>query len=106
MNSLLALGTFLVAISISLADIASNLTLTVDGIVYSNVAFGAATPATVSVRHSTGITTIPLEKLSPELQKQFGYDSVKAAAYRAAETQRVAAQNRSDQQQRAAQTQK
>jgi len=53
-------------------------TITVDGISYSNVSFGAATPATVSIMHKTGVATIPLEKLSPDLQAYFGYDPEKA----------------------------
>ena len=58
--------------------------LTVDGIVYSNVTFRTVTPTTVSIYHQTGVATIPLEKLSPELQKRFGYTPEKAAAWQAA----------------------
>ena len=60
-------------------------TLTVDGVIYSNVTWGAVTPATVTVFHETGVGTIPLEKLPPELQKRFGYDPDKANQYRIAE---------------------
>lgn len=60
-------------------------TITVDGIAYSNVMWRTVTPATVAIIHSTGAATIPLEKLSPELQKRFSYDPEKAADYRAAE---------------------
>jgi serine phosphatase RsbU (regulator of sigma subunit) len=67
----------------------SNLTLTVDGVTYSNVTFGTATPSSVSVRHSTGVASIPLEKLSPELQKRFGYDPQKAAASRQEEAKQL-----------------
>jgi hypothetical protein len=63
----------------------TNLTLTVDGVVYSNVTFGTLTPSWVSVRHATGATTIPLAKLPPDLQKQFGYDPDKAAQWQAAQ---------------------
>jgi len=62
----------------------TNLTLTVDGVTYSNVTFGTATPAWVSVRHATGATTISLAKLPPDLQKQFGYDPQKAADWQIA----------------------
>jgi hypothetical protein len=56
-------------------------TITVDGITYSNVTWRTVTPATVSIFHETGVASIPLEKLSPELQKRFGYDPQKAADY-------------------------
>ena len=59
------------------ADV-TNLMLTVDGITYSNVTFGTLTPGSVSVRHNTGVASIPLAKLPPDLQKQFGYDPAAA----------------------------
>ncbi|HVM61243.1 MAG TPA: hypothetical protein VMV72_10290 [Verrucomicrobiae bacterium] len=59
--------------------------VTVDGIIYSNVTWRTVTPATVTIFHQTGVASIPLEKLSPELQQRFGYDPQKAAAYRAEE---------------------
>jgi len=54
-------------------------TITVDGVAYSNVTWRTVTPATVSIFHATGVASIPLEKLPPELQEEFGYDPVKAA---------------------------
>ena len=63
----------------------TNLTLTIDGVTYSNIVWRTATPATVSIFHKSGVASIPLEKLPPDLQKRFGYDPQKAAAYRAAE---------------------
>ena len=63
----------------------TNLTLTVDGITYSNVTFGTVSPASVSIHHSTGLATIPLAKLPAELQQRFGYDPQRAAQYRQAE---------------------
>ncbi len=59
-------------------------TITVDGIIYSNVTFGTVTPTTVSVFHKTGVAGVPLEELPPELQEYFGYDPQKAADYRMA----------------------
>jgi len=59
----------------------SNLTLTAEGLTFSNVTFGTVTPATVTIFHSTGIALLPLAKLAPKLQKQFGYDPVKAEQY-------------------------
>ena len=56
-------------------------TITIDGITYSNVTWRTVTPVTVSIFHETGVASIPLEKLPPELQKQFGYDPQKAADY-------------------------
>ena len=65
----------------------SNLTLTVNGSTYSNCTFGTVTPATVKVFHDAGVATLPLAKLSPELQKQFGYDPQKAEQYSQARVQ-------------------
>jgi hypothetical protein len=59
-------------------------TVTVDGIIYSNVTFGTVTPTTVSIFHKTGVAGIPLEKLPPDLQEYFGYNPLKAAEYQKA----------------------
>jgi hypothetical protein len=66
--------------------------ITVDGITYSNVTWRTVTPATVSIFHETGVASIPLEKLPPELQARFGYDPQKAAGYRAQELAAAQAQ--------------
>lgn len=84
----LALTAMLMA-SLAFAD-ETNLTFTVDGVTYSNVTFGTVTPSSVSVRHSTGVATVPLEKLSPDLQQRFGYDPAKAAQWRQQEARRQA----------------
>jgi hypothetical protein len=55
--------------------------ITVDGTTYSNVIWRAFTPVTASISHRTGAATIPLWKLTPELQTRFGYDPQKAALY-------------------------
>ena len=65
----------------------TNVTLTLDGVTYSNVTFETVTPYAVSIRHEHGIASVPLEKLSPELQKRFGYEPNKAAQYHTAELQ-------------------
>jgi len=76
---------FVSAVATSFAADTNTLptTITVDGITYSNVTWRTVTPATVSILHATGAASIPLERLPPELQKQFGYDPKKAAAYNA-----------------------
>jgi hypothetical protein len=56
--------------------------ITVDGHTYSNVTWRTVTPATVSIIHTTGAATIPLEKLPAELRSRFGYDEAKARQYR------------------------
>lgn len=65
-----------VAVIASYAD-ETNLTLTVDGVTYSNVTFGTVTPSSVSIRYSEGIAKVPLTKLPPELQKRLGFDPEK-----------------------------
>jgi hypothetical protein len=61
-------------------------TITIDGITYSNVSWRTVTPAEVSIFHQTGVATIPLSKLPPDLQQRFGYDPQRAVAYEAQET--------------------
>jgi hypothetical protein len=53
----------------------------INGVWYRNAKWGPATPLEVSLFHKEGVTRFPLAMLSPELQQQFGYDPVKAAAY-------------------------
>ena len=72
------------AAAIALAE-DTNTTITIDGVTFENVRWGTVTPTTVSILHRTGAATIPLEKLPPELQKQFGYDPKKVAESRVPE---------------------
>jgi hypothetical protein len=58
--------------------------ITIDGTTYEDVRWGRLTPSTVTIYHRTGIATVPLASLPPDLQKQFGYDPDKAAAWQAA----------------------
>jgi hypothetical protein len=55
-------------------------TITIDGTTYENVRWERITPTTVTVFHKTGVATILLAKLPPELQQRFGYDPQKAEA--------------------------
>jgi hypothetical protein len=69
----------------------TNLTLTVDGITYHDVRFIHPTPATVTIYHSTGVATIPLAQLPPDLQKRFGYDPKAATQWELTQQQIEAA---------------
>jgi hypothetical protein len=60
-------------------------TITVDGVTYSNVSWRTVTPATVSIFHQTGVASIPLKELPPDLQQRFNYDPQKAADYNSAD---------------------
>ena len=60
----------------------TNSIVTVDGVTYSNVTWGAVTPATVKISHSAGIAVLPLAKLPADLQQQFGYDPEKMTTHR------------------------
>ncbi len=48
--------------------------LEAEGVVYRDAKVVAVSPSTVTIRHPGGICQLPLRKLSPELQQQFGYD--------------------------------
>ena len=63
----------------------TNISLTVDRVTYKEVRWGSITPTEVSIFHSTGVATIPLAKLSPELQQKLGYDAQKAAQWLSAQ---------------------
>jgi hypothetical protein len=83
--------------------------LTVDGVTYRDVQWGTVTPATVSIIHATGVCTVPLENLSADLQRRFGYQPEEAARYRIVLEARQTAQLRCDREvaaQRAAQVER
>jgi hypothetical protein len=71
----------------------TNSTITIDGVTYENYHWGTITPTTITIFHKTGVATIPLEKLPPELQERFGYDPKKVAELKAAQQKVVAAAN-------------
>ena len=75
----------ILTVAISRADETNALptTITIDGEKYEDVRWGTVTPVSVQLRHSGGVVGIPLEKLPKELQQRFGYDLLKANAYRA-----------------------
>jgi hypothetical protein len=76
-------------------------TLTVDEVIYTNAVFGTVTPYAVTVKHSTGVASVPLERLPADLQRRFGYDPQKAQDYLQESTVRQAALVASDRQESA-----
>jgi type II secretory ATPase GspE/PulE/Tfp pilus assembly ATPase PilB-like protein len=48
-------------------------TVTVDGVTYEDVIWGRVAHSAVTIYHKTGVATIPLNRLPPELQQRFGY---------------------------------
>ena len=40
------------------------------------------TPTAATIFHRTGVTTVPLENLSKELQERFGYSKERAETYK------------------------
>jgi regulator of protease activity HflC (stomatin/prohibitin superfamily) len=61
---------------------------TLDGITYTGVSVTKTTPAAISISHSSGIARIPLANLPSEIQKKYGYDPARAAAFAAEEIAR------------------
>ena len=59
---------------------------------YEDCRIEVINPAEVKVSHTAGIATISMIKLSPELQKQLGYDEVKSAEWQAAQQKTRASQ--------------
>jgi thiol-disulfide isomerase/thioredoxin len=52
----------------------------VGDVVYTNVTVASKTATDIFILHSGGVANLKLKNLSPELQKQFGFDPAKAAA--------------------------
>jgi hypothetical protein len=84
---------FMFALTASFADETNTLPakITIGSVTYEDVRWGTVTPATVTIFHTRGVATIPLEQLPQDLQKRFGYDPKKAADYRAAQQRAEAA---------------
>ena len=55
---------------------------TADGKTYKSVSVMKVTPASIRIIHSSGAASIPLEKLSAELQQKYNYDPEKAKIYK------------------------
>jgi hypothetical protein len=68
--------------------------VTVNGITYSNITWGTVTPSTASIIYSSGIISVNLSDLSPELRHRFNYNPTNDATYRTAEAQQEALRNR------------
>lgn len=58
------------------------------GDTYYNCRVVKVAPDTVTIMHEQGVTKIGLELLSPDLQKQFNYDPIKAREYARAEQEK------------------
>ena len=58
--------------------------VTLDGTKYEQATISRVEPDGIRIIYSDGATKIPFERLSPELQKEFGYDPAKASQHRAA----------------------
>jgi hypothetical protein len=89
-----------VTTNVASGDVTSNTapsSITIDGTTYEDVRWGRLTPTTVTIYHRTGIATVPLASLPPDLQKQFGYDPDKAAAWQASADKTAAAKLAADQ---------
>ncbi|HUI05405.1 MAG TPA: hypothetical protein VL486_00205 [Verrucomicrobiae bacterium] len=84
--------TFLLCVVAAVVALAkdTNTTITIDGVTYENFRWGTVTPTTVSIFHQTGVATVPLADLPPDLQKRFGYDPKKIAERKLAETKATA----------------
>lgn len=73
--------------------------LSIYDVTYSNVTLLSKTPATLTIRHSSGIGIFPMTSLDLELQAKLGFDAQKAAAFsrQRAELAQAAAEAGTDQ---------
>ena len=74
---------FIVAVHAFAADNERTI-VTLDGTKYENATVSRVEPDGIRISHSDGATKILFESLSPEMQKEFGYDPEKAGKHRAA----------------------
>jgi hypothetical protein len=86
-------GALLLACAASAAD--TNLwpsVMIIDGHTYSNVTLIRRSPATITIRHSGGLATIPIWRLGTNLQTWLAYNPTQAAAFlkQEAEAQAIA----------------
>jgi hypothetical protein len=82
---------------------------TVDGKEYKNVKVSRVEPDGIVITFSGGIVKLPFSELSPDVQKNYGYDSQAAATYTAEENQKqsaLAQQRKANEQQRVEERQK
>ena len=84
MRALLLAVAFLPALTALAEDLQSR-----DGTVYHRAKVVQVDPDGLIVEYDKGIAKIDFQKLSPEMQRQFGFNQRKAAAYQAQEIQAV-----------------
>lgn len=75
--------------------------VTLSGSRYEKAIVTGLAPDAISVTHSSGVARIPFIDLSPEIQKQYGYDPLKAAEYQKAVAQIERARQQAEQKQAA-----
>lgn len=78
MRPLLVIAAILPAAGLLAEDLRSS-----DGAVYHNIKEVKAEPDGLVFVYDKGIAKVDFERLSPEMQRRFGYDPKKATAYRA-----------------------
>ena len=71
---------FAAVMLLGIVAIADDIT-TLDGRTYRNVKITLSDPISITVSHSNGVGRILFQEMSEELQKKYGYDAAKAAAY-------------------------
>jgi hypothetical protein len=80
----------LAAVLLASASYALDITTT-KGVTYSNVTVKRVEPDGVSITHSTGITKIMFNELTPEDRERFHLDADRARAYNTIQQQRISA---------------
>ncbi len=73
-------ATMAVVLLLGVSAFADDIT-TLDGKTYKNVKVTTSDPISITVSHSTGAGRILFAEIDAELQKKYGYDAAKAAAY-------------------------
>lgn len=81
---------FLAAVLVASASLALDITTT-KGVTYSNVTVKRVEPDGVSITHSTGISKIFFNELTPEDRERFHLDADRARAYNTIQQQRISA---------------
>ncbi len=72
-------------------NLGTQTNLVINGVVYKNARIQKRNAAEITIFHSTGVATVPMEQLSDEMRKDLGYDPKLAEQYRQQEAARLEA---------------
>jgi hypothetical protein len=83
---------FMLILILGFTSLALAENVTIDGVTYTNVQWGAVQGTSISMTYDSGVASIPVAKLPRHVQRQLGLDPAKLAVQQAEQQQREADQ--------------